>query len=65
MTTTQPTDRRSEQAAASQTRPASVVGLEASANIDAAVSSMAGKLPEKPQTLKTFTIDLDDAWTLP
>jgi hypothetical protein len=66
MTQTQPTDRVVDQQDAS-VRPSPVtptvatrVGLDAPTNADA----QGGKLPSEPQTLKTFTLDLDD-WQLP
>ena len=66
MTKTQPTDRVVDQQEASvrpspvTPREANSVGLDAQANTDA----RGGQLPSEPQTLKTFTIDLDE-WQLP
>ncbi len=62
MTKTQPTDQVVDQKDASvRPSPVAPVGLDAQANADAPTG---GKLPSEPQTLKTFTIDLDE-WQLP
>ena len=62
MTQTQPTDPVVDQKDASvRPSPVAPVGLDAQSNADTLAG---GKLPSEPQTLKTFTIDLDD-WQLP